>query len=173
MSVIHKGLLSECVICNPPTEAREKRERRKKSGVPTLDVTIRRQVSAELGEDEPQKDERFQLLQKYGVAAPRIDRFVTKPKWMGVAEWKCKQNEWYKATKGLVVPQQRRTFSPNQRHSSPQQRPANAAGDTSRRTSKPWSQIKHKNPNHPSNLRRDTRAFPRNSGPTKTATLQS
>lgn len=110
-AVLHKGLLTECVVCNPPTVAPEKRERRKKSGKATLDVTIRRQVAFDLGEEEPQKDERFQLLQKYGVAAPRIDRQVTKPKWMGETEFKRKMNDWFKITKGLVVAtQQRKDF---------------------------------------------------------------
>lgn len=107
-AVLHKGLLLDCKVCNPPTETQEKRERRKRRGPVSLDMVIRRQVAADLGEDEPQKDERFQLLQKYGVAAPRIDRLVIKPNWMGVVEWKRKQNEWYKATKGMVAPQQRR-----------------------------------------------------------------
>lgn len=108
-AVLHKGLLLDCRVCNPPTETQEKRVRRarSKTGV-SLDVVIRRQVAFDLGEDEPKKDERFQLLQKYGVAAPRIDRQMTKPNWMGVAEWKLKLNDWYKLTKGLVAPQQQR-----------------------------------------------------------------
>lgn len=107
-AVLHKGLLTECKVCNSTTETQQKRERksRVKTGV-SLDVVIRRQVAFDLGEDEPKKDERFQLLQKYGVAAPRIDRSMTKPNWMGVAEFKRKLNDWYKATKGLVAPQQR------------------------------------------------------------------
>jgi len=108
-AVLHKGLLTECKVCNSTTETQEKRTRkaRSKTGV-SLDVVIRRQVAADLGEDEPQKDERFQLLQKYGVATPRIDRLMTKPNWMGVAEWKRKLNDWYKLTKGMIQPQQQR-----------------------------------------------------------------
>jgi hypothetical protein len=87
----------------------------------SLDVVIRRQVASDLGEDEPQKDERFQLLQKYGVAAPRIDRLMTKPNWMPVAEWKRKLNDWYKLTKGLVAPQQVRRYG-NQGFKGPEVR---------------------------------------------------
>ena len=172
-AVLHKGLLTECKVCNSTTETQEKRVRRarSKTGV-SLDVVIRRQVASDLGEDEPQKDERFQLLQKYGVAAPRIDRLMTKPNWMGVAEWKRKLNDWYKLTKGLVAPQQRRTFQP---------RPSSPVGQPSQRTSKPWNQIQFKNPQaqqrhqqrNQSARPRDTRAFRPNSGPTKTATRPS
>jgi len=77
-------------------------------GVP-LDVTLRRQVAAELGEDEPtDKNKRYILLQKYGVVTPKIDRLVTKPAFMSEAEWKRKSNEWYQATKGMIQPQQQR-----------------------------------------------------------------
>lgn len=89
-------------------------EKRRKTRVKmTLDLYVRRQVSAELGDDEPTKDERFILLQKFGVTAPRIDRQMTKPSWMGEAEWKRKLNDWYKSTKGLVPQTQprRTTFS--------------------------------------------------------------
>ena len=107
-AVLHKGPLTECKVCNSTTAMQEKRVRRARSkmGV-SLDVVIRRQVAFDLGEDEPKKDERFQLLQKYGVAAPRIDRQMTKPNWMGVAEFKRKLNDWYKLTKGMIQPQQR------------------------------------------------------------------
>jgi hypothetical protein len=127
-AVLHKGLLSECKVCNSTTKTQEKRTRRarSKTGV-SLDVVIRRQVAFDLGEDEPQKDERFQLLQKYGVAIPRIDRLMTKPNWMGVAEFKRKLNDWYKLTKGMIQPQQqRREYRgpnvPGVRPSGPRQR---------------------------------------------------
>ncbi len=71
-----------------------------------VEVAIRRQVAAEIGEDEPTKDQKFILLQKYGATAPRIDRLATKPNWMGVPTWKRLQNDWFKMTKGLVKPQQ-------------------------------------------------------------------
>lgn len=167
-AVLHKGLLLDCKVCNPPTETQEKRVRRarNKTGV-SLDVVIRRQVAFDLGEDEPKKDERFQLLQKYGVAAPRIDRLATKPNWMGVAEWKSKLNDWYKLTKGMIQPQQqRRTFSPNQHHSS-----------TPTLSNLPASRVvpypKKFRVNSQSDLPRDTRGFRKNFGRTRTETRQS
>lgn len=131
-----------------------------------IEVSIRRQVSEELGDDEPTKDEKFVLLQKYGVTAPRIDRFVTKPNWMGVAEWKRKQNDWFKATKGLVNAQQRprSNYRPTP-NSQPQRTPQKfnrPLRDFATRplVVKPWSQIHHKtNQSRP------------NSDPTRTATL--
>ena len=107
-SVIHKSLLAECVVCNPEKQRREKRERRKKSGVVTLDVAVKRQLSAEIGEEEITAGKKFILLQKYGVAAPRIDRLVTKPTWMDERLWRQKQNDWMRATKGLAVAKQER-----------------------------------------------------------------
>lgn len=109
LGAVHRGPLSDCKVCNSSTVTQEKRTRkaRSKTGV-SLDVVIRRQVAFDLGEDEPKKDERFQLLQKYGVAAPRIDRLVTRPPWMSIAEFKRKLNEWYKNTKGMIQPQQQR-----------------------------------------------------------------
>jgi hypothetical protein len=96
--------METCRVCNPDLKDADSRKRNRKSkGEVTLDLYVRRQVSQELGEDEPTKDQRFVLLQKYGVTAPRIDRQITKPSWMGVSEWKRKMNEWYKATKGLVA----------------------------------------------------------------------
>ena len=115
-AVLHKGLLTECKVCNSTTETQEKRVRRarSKTGV-SLDVVIRRQVASDLGEDEPQKDERFQLLQKYGVVTPRIDRLVTRPPWMPIAEFKRKLNDFFKATKGMIVPQQRKQWQDRNR----------------------------------------------------------
>src|ERR1700675_3126507 len=80
-----------------------------------VEVSIRRQVSEDIGDDEPTKDQKYVLLQKYGVVAPKIDRLATKPNWMGVSEWKRKQNDWFRATKGMVSPSQRpRNFRPMQ-----------------------------------------------------------
>ena len=82
----------------------------------TLDIALRRQVAADLGEDEPTKDQRYVLLQKFGVVSPKIDRLATKPNWMSIAEWKRKQNEWYKATRGMIQPQQQKMYGQNQRY---------------------------------------------------------
>src|SRR6266436_5969081 len=109
-TVIHSGPMLECKVCSPEFKSKEKREKRETRsrvrGNLTLEVYIRRQISSELGEDEPGKDERFQLLQKYGVAAARIDRQTTRPTWKGIAEWKRQENDWYKATKGMISAQQ-------------------------------------------------------------------
>jgi hypothetical protein len=69
---------------------------------------VRRQVSFELGgpDAEPTKDAKFQILQKYGIAAARIDRGVTKPKWMTEAAWNEKRAQFYKMTTGLVPREQ-------------------------------------------------------------------
>ena len=104
-SVIHQGLWATCRVCNPASESKEKRKWRKpkiNTKSATAEIYVRRQVSAELGEDEPTKDEKFALLQKYGVTAPRIDRRVTKPSWKSEVDFKRQLNEFYKATKGLV-----------------------------------------------------------------------
>lgn len=114
---IHKGLWLECKVCpHTPEELeqkkREKRERpsprRKRTDAATLDVAVRRQVSQELGgpDAEPSKDEKFQVLQKYGIAAARIDRKVTKPTWMTEEAWNEKKSQFYKATAGLVPKEQ-------------------------------------------------------------------
>jgi len=88
-----------------PSPRKQRRERKKKffslKNVPQ-EVAVRRQVAEDIGDAEPTRDEKFILLQKYGVTAPRIDRLVTKPKWMEEQTWKRKQNEWSKMTHGLV-----------------------------------------------------------------------
>lgn len=138
----------------------------------SLDIALRRQVAAELGEDEPTKDQRYVLLQKFGVVNPKIDRLMTKPEWMGVTEWKRKQNEWYKATKGLVAPQQqRRSFRPIHT-SSTQNLPAGLTVQTypKKFTTKPWPPKFRKDDRNP---RQDTRTSHPNSGRDRTASRQS
>ena len=126
--VIHKGLWATCRVCNPASVNTEKRKWRKAkvTGSTTADVYVRRQVAAELGEDEPTKEEKFSLLQKYGVTPPRIDRRVTKPHWKSETEWKRQLAEFYKATKGLV-PQ---TSMNAARRSSTLNRPQNLPAGT-------------------------------------------
>ena len=106
--------MQEVTLDGMPAVKRKKVIKKKKF-IPTknvpVEVSIRRQVSEEIGDGEPTKDQKFVLLQKYGVTAPRIDRLVTKPNFMGVSEWKRKQNDWFKATKGLVSPSQRPRFN--------------------------------------------------------------
>jgi hypothetical protein len=109
---IHKGNWLDCKVCPHNEEElaqkREKRERpsfkRKRLTAATVDLAVRRQVAYELGPDaEPTSDQKFQVLQKYGIAAPRIDRAVTKPSWMSEGTWRTKKAEFYQATKGLVA----------------------------------------------------------------------
>ena len=115
---IHTGLWLECKVCpHTPEELelrkREKRERlnprrKRMDAGATLDTMVRRQVAYELGgpDAEPTKNEKFQVLQKYGVAAARIDRDIAKPSWMSETTWHQKRSEFYKATKGLVPREQ-------------------------------------------------------------------
>ena len=126
-----------------------------------VDVAVRRQVAAEIGDDEPTKDQKFILLQKYGVTAPRIDRQVTKPNWMGVKEWKRKQNDWFQATKGLVKPQQRPKYRPTLNSQPRREFNKNPL------VVKPWSQLNHKA--RPQGMRE----FRPNFGQTRTGNRQS
>jgi hypothetical protein len=80
--MLHKGSLLECKVCSPQPQ-QESEKRTKRSRVTTVDIHLRRLVQADIGEDEVPKEQRFQLLEKYGVTAPRIDRRVKKPSWMG------------------------------------------------------------------------------------------
>jgi hypothetical protein len=90
----------------------------------SLDILLRRQVTVEMDTEEPNKDTRYSLFQKYGIVTPKIDRLATKPFFMSEAEWKRKQNEFYQMTKGLVAPQQqKRSFRPTYPSSTPQPSP--------------------------------------------------
>ena len=111
---VHKGAWIDCRVCPHNAEElalkREKRERvfkHKRLTAATVDLAVRRQVAYELGPDaEPTSEQKFQILQKYGVAAPRIDRVVTKPKWMSEGKWRTLKAEFYQASKGLVPKEQ-------------------------------------------------------------------
>ena len=115
---IHAGKWEDCKTCNPngkPKKIRFKREEEpvKHEGKMTLDRFVRRTLAEELGE-EPTRDQKFALLQKYGLAAARIDRNVTKPSWKGKKEWNQQMQEWYKLTKNLVPKEQFKHRSPLQ-----------------------------------------------------------
>ena len=102
---LHNGLMSDCITCTP--DRKKKRERKgydkpKRVRAGTLEMVLRRQMSEEIGEDELSKDSRFQVMQHYGLIAPRIDRRVTKPNWMEVSRWKVLKQEFHNLTKGLV-----------------------------------------------------------------------
>jgi hypothetical protein len=131
----------------------------------TLDIAMRKQVALELGEEETTKDQRYVLLQKYGVVSPKIDRLVTKPSWMGEVEWKRKMNEWYKATKGLVTPTKfvgRRDFVPST--------PSTPTGNP-RPNHRSWREVKREM--RFKDHQRDMRISRPNSGPTRTENRQS
>ncbi len=127
-----------------PSPRKQRRERKKKffslKNVPQ-EVAVRRQVAEDIGDAEPTRDEKFILLQKYGVTAPRIDRLVTKPKWMEEQTWKRKQNEWSKATHGLV-----KGFQPKRRNPAQPQNPGQKPY-----SHKKWATIKHKRDSRPNN----------------------
>lgn len=121
-----------------PSPRKQKRITKKKffstKNVP-LEVGVRRQVAEEIGDAEPTRDEKFILLQKYGASAPRIDRFVTKPKWMTEATWKRKLNEWSKMTHGLVKGFQ------------PKRKPQVILDKNGKVLARPWNPKHHKHPN--------------------------
>ena len=118
---IHSGLWLECKVCpHTPEELQQKREKRerptfkrKRVTAATVDLAVRRQVAYELGgpDAEPTSEQKFQMLQKYGVAAARIDRAISKPKWMSEGLWRTKKAEYFQATKGLVPKDQFKRIS--------------------------------------------------------------
>ena len=147
-----------------PQPKKTKRVVRKKhfntKNVP-LDIAVKRLVAEEIGDVEPTRDEKFVLLQKYGVVAPRIDRQVTRPLWMGESEWKRKQNNWFKMTQGLT----RRYQSPRQRpnsQSKPYQKPP------FQRAPNPSLRKKFRTDQRPT-----TRNFRPNSAPTRMGSSQN
>lgn len=131
-----------------------------------LDIAVRREVAEEIGEAEPTRDQKYILLQKYGVVAPRIDRLVTKPRWMGADEWKRKQNNWFKITHGSAVKYQQKSGRP-------------AGAKTNAPQSKSWGEIRFKNSQaQQRHLARNSRpnksnSFRQSSGPMKTGNTQS
>ena len=107
---IHAGLWLDCKNCNSDWKPK-KRERKttvRFSGEMSVEIAVRRQVAAELGDVEPSKEHKYALLQKYGAVAARIDRKVTKPMWNeeGANVWNNRVSQWEKVTRGLVPPQQ-------------------------------------------------------------------
>lgn len=107
---IHAGLWTDCKNCNPDWKPK-KRDRKDRGvkymgGEVSVELSVRRQVSAELGDEEPNKDAKFALLQKYGAAAARIDRNVTKPTWQEESVWRAQKGQYDKAVKGLVPREQ-------------------------------------------------------------------
>ncbi len=112
---IHAGLWLDCKNCNQDWKPK-KRERKttvRFSGEMSVEIAVRRQVAAELGDVEPSKEHKYALLQKYGAVAARIDRKVTKPMWMEEQTWILKSVQFNKATKGLVPARQERRSYPS------------------------------------------------------------
>lgn len=105
---LHGGLMVACKICSPDYKKKKRRgvDEPKRERVTTLEGYLKRVIAEEIGEEELTKDFRFQVMQKFGTIAPRIDRRVTKPSWMSVAEWNRKRQEFHTQTVGLIPPQQ-------------------------------------------------------------------
>jgi hypothetical protein len=105
MKRLHNGKMADCKVCTPDQKPKrrgqgfEPRIARKVRG---LEGNLRRQMAEEIGEDELSKDHRFQIMQHYGLIAPRIDRRITKPNWMEAKVWKEIKQWFHNATKGLV-----------------------------------------------------------------------
>ena len=99
----HKGPLVECPVCSGVQP--ERKFRRKKTIGLTAEISVRRQATAELGE-EPTRFQKDAVFQKYGIHDPVIDRNVKKPSWKSEVVWKNELKTWEKETVGLV-PRQR------------------------------------------------------------------
>jgi hypothetical protein len=99
----HKGPLVECPVCSGVQP--ERKFRRKKTTGLTAEISVRRQATAELGE-EPTRFQKDAVFQKYGIHDPVIDRNVKKPSWKSEVVWKNEMKTWEKETAGLC-PRQR------------------------------------------------------------------
>ena len=99
----HKGPLVECPVCSGVQP--ERKFRRKKTTGVTAEISVRRQATAELGE-EPTRLQKDAVFQKYGIHDPVIDRNVKKPSWKSEVVWKNELKTWEKETAGLC-PRQR------------------------------------------------------------------
>ncbi|SRR6266496_5839749 len=113
---IHSGLMEKCKQCTPDMkeDRRELKLRRFSTNVPA-EIAVRRQVSAEIEEEDVPREHRYILLQKYGVIDPVIDRRVQKPSWMEKSVWNQKINQWFVNTKGLAQASQRPRNKPYQK----------------------------------------------------------
>ena len=109
----HKGLLAECPVCSGVQP--ERKFRRKKTVGLTAEISVRRQATAELGE-EPTRFQKDAVFQKYGIHDPVIDRNVKKPSWKSEVVWKNELKTWEKETAGLCPRQRfqesRRAYTP-------------------------------------------------------------
>jgi hypothetical protein len=105
---MHGGLMAVCKVCSPDYKKKKRRgvDEPKRERVTTLEGYLKRVIAEEIGEEELTKDFRFQVMQKYGYIAPRIDRRVTKPSWMEISKWKTLKQEFHKMTTGVVPARQ-------------------------------------------------------------------
>ena len=168
MARIHAGLWVDCKNCNsdwkPKKRDRKDRIVRYMGGEVSVDVSIRRQVAAELGDEEPNKDTKYALLQKYGAAAARIDRNVTKPAWQEEQTWKVMKGQFDKTVRGLVPPQQFKS-----QNSHPRGTTSNQGQRYPYRGNPTLDKGKYWGPKD-SNSSRSSRPTHQNSNPTRTGT---
>jgi hypothetical protein len=152
---VHAGLWLDCKNCNPDWKPK-KRDRkdakpRYSGGEVSVGIAIRRQVAAELGEEEPTAAQKSALNQKYGATDPIIDRRVTKPIWQEESVWMNKKAKYDQAVTGLVPREQ---TIPRRGNSSSQRRV-------------------NRSPVYNPKIQNDSsRRFPQNSNPTRTGTRQ-
>ena len=125
----HKGPLIECPVCSGVQP--ERKFRRKKTTGLTAEISVRRQATAELGE-EPTRFQKDAVFQKYGIHDPVIDRNVKKPSWKSEVVWKNEMKQFHQMTEGLVPRQRyqesRRGYTPRTASSN---RPFQRATDPS------------------------------------------
>ena len=93
----HKGPLVECPVCSGVQP--ERKFRRKKTTGLTAEISVRRQATAELGE-EPTRFQKDAVFQKYGIHDPVIDRNVKKPSWKSEVVWKNELKTWEQRNRG-------------------------------------------------------------------------
>ena len=138
----HKGPLVECPVCSGVQP--ERKFRRKKTTGLTAEISVRRQATAELGE-EPTRFQKDAVFQKYGIHDPVIDRNVKKPSWKSEVVWKNELKTWHKDTEGMV-PRQR--FQESRRGYTPR----TASSNYSPNSKVPWSKMRlgNLNPSRPS-----------------------
>lgn len=76
----------------------------------TVDENVRQQMVAEIGEDELTSDQRYMLVQKYGLVIPRINfrnLGIKKPSWMNPLEWGIRRTAWKTLIKSIFRHQSR------------------------------------------------------------------
>lgn len=65
----------------------------------TVDDAVRQQIREEIGDAEITEDQKFTLLQKYGIAKPVLDKKLNNPGWVpdidgGGDTWKRRKQLW-------------------------------------------------------------------------------